>query len=459
MRAYRLVRSLLSGVLRAFYQQIRVVGLENVPPEGAGPVIFAGNHPNSLLDPALIVCTCDRYVHFAAKDVLFRSPPLRVILSAMGAVPIYRRKDHPDGKLDNSSTFQALHQVLADGRSMGIFPEGISHDDSQLAGMKTGAARIGLGLQAEAPALPLVVIPCGLTYVRRKRWRSRVLVQYGDPIPVAEHLELHREDPRAASRALTDRIEAGLRALTVNAEDWDTVRVLDGVRRLYQPPRIPLEHRVELSRRFNEVYPAVREHPEVVVLYARVRRYVDRLDALGLEDRDISDVANLRSKRIRALHNLLLVLFWLPLALPGFIVFAPVAQLVAWAGVNFAPRKDVIATTKLVLGVGALGAVYAGLILALGWFTSWWTAILAAALLPLSAIAALKVLARGTTLAGLVEVGLKSFFLSREIDDLRRQRRMLEAEVVRAVGELIPDDMEPLYPREVTQETAEETVD
>jgi len=30
-------------------------GLEHVPLEGQGPVLFAGNHPNSLLDPALII--------------------------------------------------------------------------------------------------------------------------------------------------------------------------------------------------------------------------------------------------------------------------------------------------------------------------------------------------------------------------------------------------------------------
>jgi hypothetical protein len=42
-----------------------------------GPVIFAGNHPNSLIDPVVIVVSCGRVVRFAAKDVLFRSRFLR----------------------------------------------------------------------------------------------------------------------------------------------------------------------------------------------------------------------------------------------------------------------------------------------------------------------------------------------------------------------------------------------
>ena len=66
---------------------------------------------------------------------------------------------------------------------------------------------------------------------------------------------------RAAVRTLTADIEAGLRGLTINAADWDTLRVLDAVRRLYQPPKIPLRDRVELARRFSLVYHHVRDVP------------------------------------------------------------------------------------------------------------------------------------------------------------------------------------------------------
>ena len=141
---YRLFRALLQVATAVFFRRIEVVGLEHVP--SSGPVIFCGNHPNSLLDPALIVTTCGRTVRFAAKDVLFRSRLLRVILNAFGAIPVQRSKDHKGKTLDNSSAFERLFAVLASGETMGIFPEGISHDEAQLSRLKTGAARIAQGV-------------------------------------------------------------------------------------------------------------------------------------------------------------------------------------------------------------------------------------------------------------------------------------------------------------------------
>ena len=456
--AYKLVRSFIHFALRGFYQQIRVVGLENVPLEGQAPVIFAGNHPNSLLDPAIVICSVNRMAHFAAKDVLFQSAPLRVIMNALGVVPISRRKDHGgEGsvkKIDNSQAFAALNKVLISGRSMGIFPEGISHDQASLSGLKTGAARIGLQLVAEEPDVPLVIVPVGLTYIHRNRMRSRVLVQFGHPLQVHDWLDAFKEDPREAARDLTDHLDRGLRALTINAPDWETVRVLDGVRRLYQPPRIPLENRVELARRFNEGFQTVKDKPEVIVLYSRIERYLDELDSLGLSDRDLDDDANFRSRRARAARNLMLALVWLPLALPGFLVFLPLGQLVSWAGVNFAPRTDVIQTSKFVLGVATAAAAYMGLVALTTVFGSIPAGIAVAVALPLSAVATLKVLERGVRLRRLLSGGVRSLMLGREVERLRAERRFLEAEVIKAVERLLPEDMERLYER-----TAEEIVD
>ena len=57
-------------------------------------MLFAGNHPNSLIDPILIITTCGRKVHFAAKDSLFSGRLMRAVLRGLGAVPINRRDDH-----------------------------------------------------------------------------------------------------------------------------------------------------------------------------------------------------------------------------------------------------------------------------------------------------------------------------------------------------------------------------
>ena len=449
MWMYRALQSFLRFLTSVFFRQIEVVGEEHVPPEGEGPVLFAGNHPNSLLDPALIVAYGGRIVRFAAKDVLFRSRALRIFLDGLGAVPVARKMDHGgDGAaVDNQQMFESLFQVLADGGAVGIFPEGISHDEASLQRLKTGAARIALGVVSRHPALPLRIVPCGLTYMRRKRFRSRVLLQFGPPILLTpDDLAAYSTDPQAAARKLTDDIDRGIRALTVNASDWETLRVLDGVRRLYQPAHISLDQRVELARRFNDTYPLIQDQPGIRSLFVQVEAYLDRLRELRLRDRDLRRAMGPLERLGRTLQHVTLMLVWMPLALPGAAIHVPLGLAASWAGRNLAPRKDVIATTKLVGGLFMALAVFGATLLTVLVLYGWPWALGAAVLLPLSALATLRVLERGAALRVAFRTLRRLFSLSDEMQSLRSERERLESQVLQAVATHLPADMVPLFP-------------
>ena len=199
--AYRILAWFLRVVTRVFFRQIEVVGLEHVPK--TGPVLFAGNHPNSLIDPILIITTCGRKVHFAAKDSLFKGRIMRLLLNGLGAVPVARKVEVDGGSARdpagpardasemgkvNDAAFDHMFGVMQQGGTIGIFPEGISHDEAQLAKLKTGAARLALGGAARI-GQPVTIVPCGLTFIHPKRFRSRVLVQYGAPLAIAPSTE------------------------------------------------------------------------------------------------------------------------------------------------------------------------------------------------------------------------------------------------------------------------------
>lgn len=450
MTGYRLLRRLLRLAVRIFFRRIEVVGLEHVPNEGEAGVVFCGNHPNSLLDPIMVTVFCGRIVHFAAKDVLFRSRFLRFFLKMFGAVPLQRRKDHPDGPLDNESAFGALYSVLGAGRAMGIFPEGISHNNSQLSELKTGAARIALGAGQAFPALPIVLVPVGLTYVHRHRFRSSVLVQFGPAIPLSEPLrDAYRRDAKETVKDLTQEVALSLRALTVNATDWETLRVLDGVRRLYQPREISLEARVELARRFNAVYPSVQERPQVRALYLLVESYLDRLADLGLSDRDLSHPLSAGAIITKVARYLALLLFWLPLGAVGALLHIPLALLLGWGGERFAPRKDVVGTTKFIIGFFLSLLVYVGLAAYAGLTLHWAMGPALIFGLPLSGYATLRVIERAHAIRNAVSVAGRLFHLRDTIGALTLERAALERQVVEAVHAFIPDEMEPLFPREV----------
>lgn len=435
---YRLLAWLLRVSTRVFFRQIEVVGLEHVPADRA--VIFAGNHPNSLIDPVLIITTCGRKVHFAAKDTLFKGRIMRAILGGLGAVPIMRKDDHGAGSTDNQAAFAAMFDVLGRGDAIGIFPEGISHDESQLARLKTGAARLALGA-AHKSGREIAIVPCGLTFIHPKRFRSRVLVQYGPALTVTPAVA----DTPDEVRTVTDEIGTGLRRLTINAPDWDTVRALDVVRRLYQPHEISIEERVELARRFNAYYGAVAADPRVIELMSRVRSYQDKLDELGVSDRELARDLSKLEVFVRVVRHLVLVAFWLPLILPGAPLHLPPLALARLGGPFLSPRKDVIATTKLVLGLALVLLAYAAAIALLLWKWGLGWALTAAIILPLSGWATLRVLDRIRLVRRGAGVLIRRLRFRREVASLRAERTRLVADVIATVDALRPPDVEPLF--------------
>ncbi len=429
--------------MRVFFRQIEVTGLEHVP--GKGPVIFAGNHPNSLIDPILIITTCGRIVHFAAKDTLFSTRIMRALLRGLGAVPLARRADHGGGQVDNDAAFTAMFDALGGGRTIGIFPEGLSHDASQLARFKTGAARVALG--AAARGAPVVIVPCGLTFVSPKQFRSRALVQFGPAITVgADRVAAASADPVAAARLLTDDLERALRGLTINAADWETVRVLDAVRRLYTPRDVDLDERVELARRFNTHYPAFRDDPRVRHVVDRTRAYQDRLDELGLGDRELARGVDAAAAARRVARYLTLVLVWLPLMIPGALLHLPAVALARFAGQKLTPRKDVIATTKVLAGMAIVLTFYAAATIGIGWRWGWPWALAAGCGLPLSGYATLRVLDGMQLLRRGLGALIRALRLRREAAALRDERDALSAEIVRVVGEIRPAGLELMFP-------------
>lgn len=454
--AYRVLAWFLRVVVRVFFRQVEIAGLEHVP--ATGPVLFAGNHPNSLIDPILIITTCGRKVHFAAKDSLFKGRIMRTILRGLGAVPVARKDDH-DGKprtgpadpvterpaaeraSANDAAFAHMFTVLGEGGAIGIFPEGLSHDESQLSKLKTGAARLALGGAAKTEQ-PITIVPCGLTFIHPKRFRSRVLVQYGPPIVI----EPGRPTDTDGVRAVTADLDGALRRLTINAPDWDTVRALDVVRRLYQPREISIEDRVELARRFNQYYGSVAADPRVTSLMARVRVYQDKLDELGLTDRELSRDLSKLEISARLFRHLVLVAFWLPLTAPGAPLHLPTVAFARIAGPRLTPRKDVVATTKLLIGLLLVLLSY-GIAVTVLWLTaglSW--ALAAAIVLPLSGWATLRVLDRIRLVRRALGVLVRRARFRTEVRALRAERAQLTEDVIRVVTEVKPVGLEALFP-------------
>ena len=107
------------------------------------------------------------------------------------------------------------------------------------------------------------------------------------------------------------------------------------------------EEEASLQRRIGELWEARRDDAGMKALLDRLRQYQFCLDAFGIEDDLIrGDLSRRRATLALARHVFLLGVL-LPLALPGFLVHAPILAAGVFAGRTMSPRPDVVATTKM----------------------------------------------------------------------------------------------------------------
>jgi hypothetical protein len=110
----------------------------------------------------------------------------------------------------------------------------------QLLPLKAGVSIMALGAY-DRHGTPPTIIPCGLTYFSGHRFRSRVMIEFGEPIQfTSDLLPMFKEDKKAASGVLLERIERGLRNVTINVPSTEWMRCTHVARRLYQPKNLTL---------------------------------------------------------------------------------------------------------------------------------------------------------------------------------------------------------------------------
>src|SRR4030095_1917360 len=227
-----------------------------------------------------------------AKSTLWKLQGRAVLLDAAGSIPVYRRQDAGEDTGRNQETFARCHEALAAGGAVALFPEGISHDAPRLAGLKTGAARIALEAGARFAPLGLRVLPVGLAFDSKGKFRSRALLRIGEPFEPAAEQARYAADPGEAVRALTGRIRSALESVTLNYPEREEPSLLDRASEVWAvgekalPARMALAEAFAIRSRVIATYARLRERPPEQVGRDRevAERYEVGLRRLGLRD-------------------------------------------------------------------------------------------------------------------------------------------------------------------------------
>ena len=148
---YGTLRAFLTPFLMILFRP-KVKGLRNVP--SSGPFIIASNHL-SFSDSIFMPLVVPRKVTFLAKSEYFTSPGPKGFIKkltfiALGQVPV----DRSGGRRSEAALITGL-QVLAEGKCLGIYPEGTRSPDGRLYKGRTGIAR--LAIESGAPVIPVAM--------------------------------------------------------------------------------------------------------------------------------------------------------------------------------------------------------------------------------------------------------------------------------------------------------------
>jgi len=198
---YWWVKNGLLGPLVTTVFRPSITGVVNVPREGAAIIVC--NHL-SFVDSIFLPLAIPRKMTFLAKSDYFtgkgiRGAIVKWFMTSAGQLPI----DRSGGKASEASLNTGLG-VLAEGRVLGIYPEGTRSPDGRGYRGRTGVAR--MVLEAHVPVIPVAVVgtdevmPLGAKLPKVKK----VSVVIGEPMDFSRFEGL--ENDRFVLRSITDEI-------------------------------------------------------------------------------------------------------------------------------------------------------------------------------------------------------------------------------------------------------------
>ena len=159
------------------------INVKSPPPKGV--FLYCGNH-RSYLDP--IVVLRDVLVLPVAKAEVSNWPLIGYGAKVTGIMFVKR-----ENRNSRKATIEAMQQVLKNGNSVIIYPEGTTHDHPTTIDFKVGAFRL-------AAEMGIPVIPIAIEYEKRSAawigddtfiphflktfgdWQTNLTIEYGEPI-------------------------------------------------------------------------------------------------------------------------------------------------------------------------------------------------------------------------------------------------------------------------------------
>jgi glycerol-3-phosphate O-acyltransferase/dihydroxyacetone phosphate acyltransferase len=224
--------------------------------------------------------------------------------------------------------------------------------------LRTGAARLLLGAEADGGRRGVTLLPVGLVYETPGTFRvAAALVAVGAPVPVDDAVAAYAAEPEPAVRRLTERLTHAIRAQIIEAEDQHTLELAAALERAWREEHGDARGGAEASLAWRrEVMRAARALAErtpdrVVGFRRRLERYRARLSESGLSDAELGRPYTAAVVARWILVNATALVITLPLALWGLVSHAAPYWLTRAAVAAMRRTEEEEATDKMAAGL------------------------------------------------------------------------------------------------------------
>ena len=141
-------------------------------------------------------------------------------LSIFKMLPVYRIRDGASELSKNEEIFNESIQVLLRKKCpVTIYVEGNHGDKRRLRPLVKGIFRIAFQAQESYGDKPgVVIVPSGIDYSDYTNFRSKLFVQYGEPIEVCEYYAEFKENSARGINKLRERLSEEMKKYIIQVQ-------------------------------------------------------------------------------------------------------------------------------------------------------------------------------------------------------------------------------------------------
>ncbi len=420
---YSLLKPYVDFVTTTYFRT-KIHNKKNIPKDEI--IIYTPNHQNALMDALAVLAKVDSEPVFLARADIFKKPAIAKILTFLRILPIYRIRDGKESLGNNEAIFRKTVDVLKNKNGLVILPEGNHAGIRRLRTLKKGVSRIVFEAEESNDFnLNIKIVPVGLDWSDYLNFRSRLFINFGEPISVSEYYEEYKKHPARGMNLLRERVATELKKYMIHIENEEYYDMFDNIRYLFLPQMIKkMGQKNEQPHQFyaqkdiiNNLNEFIESNPEETKeLAEKTSRYSELLNKLNFRHWVVQKAP---FSVFGILLRTLLAILFLPIYLIGGTINYLPYKIPVWL-TNKIKDPQFVSSVRTVIAIIIFPLYYIILIVAGSFIAEpWWLKISVLVLLPFAGLFAFQYYIEAKKLCARIRFTFKTWFKNKDLQELK----------------------------------------